>query len=337
MLAQVLLMASLIVNGGFESGLSGWLVNRGVIVTAPVADGTKALRGFSEPAGGHILIYQAGIAASPKNRTLLVSLRLRADYGTQPYIFGVVDNTGIPTVGKFVQVSPDGVVRLLNYDGTPLSAWTVTVAGSYSSIGFGVQVPAATPMQVFGAIEQGGPTSWFIDDITVTEISTGARAMIDSSKFAGYEALLNRLRGITGPAYALDLGGRVYPRLILPVEGRPKLPYLCVPLIDEAERYEIEQTHVKAMWNVRLYGFVEETASELMEADSVRAVCNLRDDVFRALIPDWTLGGAVRDLTPIGATSFAGEGDASEGYGEFQMVLEIMQMFSQESLKLQAA
>lgn len=169
----------------------------------------------------------------------------------------------------------------------------------------------------------------------IEALPTDREADLMASKYQAIDGLRERLKIINGGTeYHFDLGRRVYSKLILPNEdGKRSYPYLCVPLIEEAQVYvTVEETWIHTTWQQIIYGFVGETTPGKISAATVDAISKLHDDIIKALMYDWTLGGVVgMDTKVLGNMSWAGAGD-EENYGELQMVVQLSIRFSRDEL-----
>lgn len=144
--------------------------------------------------------------------------------------------------------------------------------------------------------------------------------------------LVAQLKLITGaPTYWMNLENRVYQRLILPEDQKSAMPYVALAVASPVTYPEDhEGTVVMESWIVRIFGFVAENASESEESPSgIVAICNLHDDIVRAIKTDWTLGGAAEEVRL--APGFRTGGILSK-YAEMELQLEIRQYLAAESI-----
>ena len=137
----------------------------------------------------------------------------------------------------------------------------------------------------------GGEVSWFLDDISLllSEDEDMAR------KWDAIDAALNVIRGINGTTdgFNVNLEGRVYSRVFFPRE-RPsdKLPYVCVPLDQEAERIEYESFLFVSAWTLTGYAFFPDNPeSDVNNSAGAETAAKFRDDLVRAFMNDRTLNG----------------------------------------------
>lgn len=157
--------------------------------------------------------------------------------------------------------------------------------------------------------------------------------MADRGKYQAYAALLDRIRSINGSAggFHTDLGGRVYEKLILPgIDVEVKMPYACVPMVDDEDIIRTEGQLVEVRWPATVYLFVAEQDTSGLNPTAPKQCADLRDDVLKALLGDWTLGGKAQDVKLATIRTLAGADDAD--YGEVQFPLIVHQIFGRDDL-----
>lgn len=148
---------------------------------------------------------------------------------------------------------------------------------------------------------------------------------------AAVNQLIENLKGINGgPTFHHHLGGRVYNRLWLPTERTSKMPYLSVILADDGLVYDQEdESLVRQRFHVRIFGFVQETASSAVDGKALTDICNLHDDVVKRILQDWRLGEKAHNCTLLGGYRQAG---LKQGWAEMEQQLEIQLYHAVESL-----
>lgn len=144
------------------------------------------------------------------------------------------------------------------------------------------------------------------------------------SSWEAHAALVDRLKTINGIGYWHNLSGRVYTRFVDPTSGQT-FPYVCVPLDaeDGGDYPMVEPTVVQTSQSVTIVGFVPESSSAVRDSQAVEAALKLRDDILKAVMSDWTLGGKVNDLTPV--RHRAGAGFLDYGFAEVTVRWALMQ------------
>jgi hypothetical protein len=124
-------------------------------------------------------------------------------------------------------------------------------------------------------------------------------------------AFRDRLKEIQGPGagYWLDLGSRVYTREITPDRGTT-LPYalLTLTIEDPATFPRIEEGVVEREQILTVVVFVPETLAATTESTAMEYAAKIQDDITKALMKDWRLGGKVDDTRPGTARVNAGDG-----------------------------
>lgn len=149
-----------------------------------------------------------------------------------------------------------------------------------------------------------------------------AKGMWDS-----WKALRDELRDINGSTggywYSFN-SDSVLEKIVLPEEA-PGLadPYLCVPLLEDTERFEEQEQHsVRPVSNHTVVAFARDDREDLTETSTPEFICKIRDDVVRMILTDHTLSGKVASSRLVGSTYTAG---AELEYGVLEMVIEITQ------------
>lgn len=160
--------------------------------------------------------------------------------------------------------------------------------------------------------------------------------MATVSKWAALQALQTALKAIRGPAagYYYSVEGRVFLSMVIPGDDAAAVPfpYICVPLIGEDPEILIDDTYVNVKWHARIHVFVAEQPLAVGEFASVEAAAKIHDDVWKALMADWTLGGAVRDSGVVDVQSAAGVLPDEMPYGEVMFDLLIYQKFARADI-----
>lgn len=177
-------------------------------------------------------------------------------------------------------------------------------------------------------------TRWYIDDIILYPVPRTLSEIMAVSKWAAVAALKTQLLKVVGQAagFRSDIGSRVYDRLIVPEDGvEIARPYICMPLLSEDQSYDVEDKLIKTQWTHRVHIFVDETQSEPDKTSSAEALADMHDDIVKTLMEDWTLGGAVKDLTILGANTFPAT-SPDDRYGELVMDIQLTQWFQRSEL-----
>lgn len=164
--------------------------------------------------------------------------------------------------------------------------------------------------------------TWYIDDFL-------DEPLLDlKGKYAALQALQQRLKLINGNGYHNDIGGRVYTKLITPMDERVPMPYLCIPLIGPDSNFVTVNQHVQQTWLQKIYGYVAEPGRGLVGTEAEQRLDLLERDVTSVLMGDWSIKGTVnRDSTILGANSWT-EGD----WGEMQMDLGLSLRIARDSI-----
>lgn len=140
-----------------------------------------------------------------------------------------------------------------------------------------------------------------------------------------YNNLRTLIKTIDGVNTVVDLGQRVYERLITPEDGAQVFPYLCMPLAGTAGTYpqpDSDDDHTEHVWRISLYGFVDEDNSDPRESNAAETAADLHDAIIDRIMSDPRLGGAVQEMHPVAEEILSGIDDS---YGEVQVTLEFRQ------------
>ncbi len=166
-------------------------------------------------------------------------------------------------------------------------------------------------------------SDWYIDTWSLPQEVSGA-AM--KGKWDAIQKLTTLLKSqIVGPpSFHLDIGGRVYNRLVLPHEHEGiLLPYLCVPVLLEAQSYPAFDRLTQTQWQQEIMCFVTEAAAhDTLKTTGARDICHIHDDVIKAILSDIDLGGflnAPMQLTSNDSISGVTDEDFAENSMKFQM------------------
>jgi len=142
-------------------------------------------------------------------------------------------------------------------------------------------------------------------------------------------AMLATIQG--SPNYWTNIVSPVTNRLIVPSSKLIQMPYLSVVQVQDAPTYdEQDGDHIRQRWKLRIFGYVEDTSSDAGFSSGPSAISDLRDDVMRVLLTDWTLKGAVDNLEVI--PSDGASGGVLGGWAEFEILLECWSYLSPEGL-----
>jgi len=148
------------------------------------------------------------------------------------------------------------------------------------------------------------------------------------------DALVTRLKTIKGsPQFWTDVGNRVYTRAWNPDDDScPKMPYLSVLLDLPEGRLDFDEgTVVRDAFRVTVAGYVAESSVSHAKATAVERALKLKDDIVKALLADWKLGGAVANSTIASWDAAAGD-DPDLPYGELVMVIELHLHLAEDGL-----
>lgn len=178
-----------------------------------------------------------------------------------------------------------------------------------------------------------GFKTWHVDLASL--LLPGVAAM-KRGKWKAIQRLLHLLATqITGhPNYHLDLGAKVFPRLIIPGEKeglRP--PYLCVPLLDDAQSFDGHDHHLLGTsWTQKIWGFVPETMKlHGTEMSGAQSSSLLQEDTIKAILGDLYLGGLLNGPARL-VSSNTVSGVDDTGYAEFELSLSLSMNFARDDL-----
>ena len=160
--------------------------------------------------------------------------------------------------------------------------------------------------------------------------------MAARSRFLAWSDLLTRLKGINGRTggYWLDVGRRVYPKLVLPEDREGMaLPYLCAPLIGTAPAWTQEGDWILCRWKQGIYGFASVKNQTIEDETSVTDVIHLAEDVIRAvMVKPYDLTGTCEDVALMdGGDEIAGV-DLTDTYGEFSLFFQVSTRLQRSNL-----
>jgi len=197
-------------------------------------------------------------------------------------------------------------------------------------------IPQANSVSVqFDVPQDWGPINgsgfFLVDDVSDTfepETSEGLR------KRLVFNALRSVLLGITGPGagYASNLGGRVYPVLILPdAENAVQTPYVCMVDVGSGVYGDKNATLYERIWTMRVFGFVREGSSDRMSSDVASRLADLEDDLVKAVMQNEHMQQTVQLARIVNQETSAGLGSGDD-YGEVMMTLELTQWIAPDSL-----
>jgi len=163
--------------------------------------------------------------------------------------------------------------------------------------------------------------NWLLD---LVSIQMGVPEAM-KGKATAFQRFIDLLKTIQGPPFHhMDLGGRVFNRLITPEEMPGlELPYVCCPLFEEQQSYPHFDQAVQTKWNQSLYLFTEDLKlGDRVDTTGARTISELHDDVVKAVLRDMTLGGLLNGpVNLLSCNSIAGVDDETP-YAEAEMVFQ---------------
>ena len=177
-------------------------------------------------------------------------------------------------------------------------------------------------------------TTWHADDFSMSHFIRDGDGFM-KGKWDSMTKLIELLKGqiVGAPGFYHDLEGRVFNRLITPGEHDDlKLPFLCVPLIEEAQTYPVLDRLTQTQWEATVYAFASDRlAHDMLDSEGPRDISHLHDDVVKAFLSDCTLGKTLNaPITILSCNSISGTDD--EAYSEFQMRIQLALNFSKDDL-----
>jgi len=194
--------------------------------------------------------------------------------------------------------------------------------------------PTGSIARVRFRVEEAGAVSvindrWYVDFVYLSV--EGDMAVRKWSAIAALKTQFKKILG-SGAGYRTDLGSRVYDRLTTPEDGAeiPR-PYMCMPLLNEEQTYEHEEYSITTEWRHRIHLFVDELNPTKTQTSAATLLADAHDDLVKALMEDFTLGGTVNDLTIEGSNTFCAALE-DDSYGELVMDLRLKQIFQRSDL-----
>jgi len=155
-------------------------------------------------------------------------------------------------------------------------------------------------------------------------------------KWAAIDAALDVIRTMTGvgAGFNTDLEQRAYSRLFTPAEQPDvKLPYVCVPLDQEAERIEYEGLSFTSTWHLVGHAFfADDQESDPLNSGGSVSAARFRDDLIRAFMVDQHLGGLALDCSVTSVDTASGVID--DGIAEVIFTVEFTQMAGANDLQV---
>lgn len=135
------------------------------------------------------------------------------------------------------------------------------------------------------------------------------------------------------------LAGLVYPSLITPpndtravtTDSAQSWAYVCVPLDNDQDEFSTGEE--SRSFVVRVIGFVGESSDDPYQSNQVELLCNLEDDIRKAVNPPvgvgskrWNLGGECTSILASRCDSIAGWPQKGQKYGELEFAFNVKQM-----------
>ena len=285
-----------LLDGGFESGGTDtpWTLDGGADFVQdphPVHAGqfSMDMQGGQNPFGGYGSYLGQAIATTP-GELIAVSGWFYADAQTlfynRPLRLAVDTDPGDGTNFSIaIKLSPLelGALTWMPHILDPFTAASSRAYLQWSS------EPQRQPVPAFW--------HWYLDNLQVV----GDDDMAKRSRWLAHARLIQVLKGINGVGggYHTDLGSRVYQKYIRPVGStHPKLPYICVPLVNTAPQLEhVSPTWFRHTWTLPVMAFVAESNVGAYESAAIEALYHLGEDVYRAVMQDPTLSGTAQEVT----------------------------------------